>query len=136
MTRFRYKRKRFERMDELPLTPLIDTALTLLIVFIIAAPAIHNGIKIDLPQGNKNDEAGLSEKITVVIDKDKNIYLGTTKTDVKSFSHAIALTTLQEHKGIIYVQAEQSLAYGFIFDVIERLRCLEGVAHVVLVSKK
>lgn len=136
MARFRYKRKQLKHIAELPLTPLIDTALTLLIVFIIAVPSTGHNIKIDLPQGSCRQESKISQKITLAIDNERDIYLGATKIDVQDLSRILTPAMLQEHKGLVYVQADQALTYGFIFNVLDRLRSLEGVAHVVLVSKK
>ena len=69
------KRKRTRRfeMPHISLTPLIDAALTLLIIFIVTAPAIQNGIKIDLPQG-KSKEVGSQQELVVSLNKKGLIY--------------------------------------------------------------
>ena len=64
MRRGNKKRTRRFSTPEISLTPLIDTALTLLVIFMITAPMIHNGIKVDLPQGNSK-EVGSQQELVV-----------------------------------------------------------------------
>lgn len=135
MNRFRHKKRQFAHMQELPLTPLVDMALTLLIVFMIASQAMHNGIKIDLPQGGSKDNVAISEKITLIIDKLSNVYLGKVRVDIDNLSEVISIDMLHENKGLLFIQADQALAYGVVFDLIERLKRLQGVKQVVLSSK-
>ena len=51
-------------IPEITLTPLIDTALTLLIIFMVTSPMINNGIKVDLPQGKVQEIQGIQENRT------------------------------------------------------------------------
>ena len=56
---------------EITLTPLIDTALTLLIIFMVTTPMIQNSIKIDLPKGAAQEAGKEQQEIVVSIDKKK-----------------------------------------------------------------
>ena len=66
------KRRRGRRqlmMPEITLTPLIDTALTLLIIFMVTAPTIHNALKFDLPKGESQEGGKDTSELIVRIDK-------------------------------------------------------------------
>jgi len=60
-------------MPHVSLTPLIDVALTLLIIFMITAPMVQNGIKIDLPQGNSK-EVGSQQELVVSMRRDGKMF--------------------------------------------------------------
>ena len=60
-------------MPEITLTPLIDSALTLLIIFIVTTPMVQNGIKINLPQG-KSKEVGTQQEIVISINKKSELF--------------------------------------------------------------
>src|SRR5277367_335749 len=77
-------RKKRAALHDLSMTSLIDTALTLLMVFMIATPAIHNAIKVTLPRGNtKEDTAQQQNELIVSIDKNGDFYINGIKV-VKS----------------------------------------------------
>ena len=57
MTRYnRRKRRASVLMQEISLTPLIDMALTLLIIFMVTAPMLNNAIKVELPKGQAKED--------------------------------------------------------------------------------
>ena len=74
MSRFarRYKRSQATGIPEITLTPLIDTALTLLVIFMVTSPLINNAIKVDLPKGNAQEAQGVQEDLVVHIDKQRS----------------------------------------------------------------
>ena len=69
------------------MTPLIDTALTLLIIFMIATPVLQNAIKVTLPRGNAQEEAHNNQhELVVFIDKNGDFYINKDKS-CKNRSH-------------------------------------------------
>src|SRR5438045_8238341 len=76
----RRSRKQRSVIHDLSMTSLIDTALTLLMVFMIATPAIHNAIKVTLPKGNAQEtNAAQADEVVVFIDKDGIFYINNKK---------------------------------------------------------
>lgn len=74
----RYKRSHASVIPEITLTPLIDTCLTLLIIFMVTSPVINNAVKVDLPKGRAQEAQGIQEEFVVHIDKQKQIFLNGT----------------------------------------------------------
>ena len=52
----RKSRRAAKHMPEISLTPLIDTALVLLVIFMVATPIMKNSLTIDLPKGHMKEE--------------------------------------------------------------------------------
>ena len=73
MARIRKRKTRRFHMPEISLTPLIDTALTLLVIFMVTAPMIQHGIKVDLPHGAAKEVSGQQE-LVVTMAKDGKLY--------------------------------------------------------------
>ena len=69
----RKKRVRRFELPEVSLTPLIDTALTLLVIFMITAPIVQNGIHVQLPQGNSK-EVGNQQELVITVSKDEKMF--------------------------------------------------------------
>ena len=69
----RRSRKQRSVIHDLSMTSLIDTALTLLMVFMIATPAIHNAIKVTLPNGNSQETTAQQSDELVVFIQDSDI---------------------------------------------------------------
>ena len=63
------RRRTSAREPEITLTPLIDTALTLLIIFMVTTPMIHNAIKVNLPRGRVKEDVGATQDLCVYIEK-------------------------------------------------------------------
>ena len=60
------RRKKAVAINDIPLTPLIDTALTLLIIFMVTTPMMQNAIKVTLPEGQAKEAEVKSTRINCV----------------------------------------------------------------------
>ena len=135
MSRIKYKKKRAKRfeMPQVSLTPLIDTALTLLIIFMITAPMVQNGIKIDLPQGNSK-EVGNQQELVVTMRKDGKMFFNsypiTKETLVTSVQKALA----QKEDAPVYVRADESISYGKVIEIVDDLK-MAGVKYVAMSTR-
>src|SRR5580698_8855591 len=73
-------RSQHNRIAELSMTPLIDTALTLLIIFMITTPILQNAIKVTLPHGQaKEDTSNRQDELIVYVDKAGDFYINKAK---------------------------------------------------------
>ena len=109
MSRNRRKARKFV-MPEITLTPLIDTALTLLVIFMVTAPMVQNGIKIDLPQGNSK-EVGQQQELVVSMSKDNKIYFNSYPIEKDRLSFAVKKAMNGRTDIPVYVRADEHLSY-------------------------
>ncbi|HSW73587.1 MAG TPA: biopolymer transporter ExbD [Candidatus Limnocylindria bacterium] len=135
-----YRRKGRQRaaITDIPLTPLIDTALTLLIIFMVTAPMINNAIKVDLPKGKaKEDTAGKQQELVVFIDKDKGLFLnGTAVTTVDDLMSKIKAKVGQQADRMVCVKADKAVSYGQVIELVDHIKVVGGVSYVVLATKR
>lgn len=135
----RRSRKRLHTMPEISLTPLIDTALVLLVIFMVATPIMHNSLAIDLPQGAMKEEKGgpSTSALIVSVDGQQRIHL-----NEDSFGDLAALCQelqkrakrLQENK--VYVQCDQKVPAGMLVKVIDSIKFVAGIEHVILTTER
>ena len=136
MSRLRYKRRKLAYLQELSLTPLIDTALTLLIIFMIASPMLHNGVQVNMPQANVKEDVGLSQQVVITIDKDQNVFYKDRSICLQELVVQLKNQLLEQSAGTVYLKADQTVPYGFVMYVIEHVKAVQDVKHVILVTKK
>ena len=132
----RIQRKRRGRRLELPevsLTPLIDTALTLLVIFMITAPMVQNGIHITLPQGDSK-EVGKQQEMVVTYNKDEKLFFNSYPISRKSLIETIKNATGGKDDIPVFVRADESLSYGKVIGIVDELK-EAGVRYVAMSTR-
>ncbi len=138
MRRFtRNRRKRIAAVTDISLTPLIDTALTLLIIFMVASPMMQNAIKVTLPKGQAKEDLGLQQELEVYVEKNGNLFFdGIKYDDAKKL-----IVMLQKKVGVdqdktVYVKADTAVAYGNVIELVDKIKVIGGIKYVALATCK
>lgn len=122
---------------EVSLTPLIDTALTLLIIFMITAPMMTNLIKVELPSSRADESSGHEQQEHVVsVDRDKNLYLNAHQMPMEAIIKQLKVEIGKQENTIVFVQADQGVSYGQVIDVVDILKTVGGIKYVALATKQ
>ncbi|MFC1842354.1 ExbD/TolR family protein [Candidatus Dependentiae bacterium] len=134
------RRRKITPIGDISLTPLIDTALTLLIIFMITAPMMQNSIKVQLPKGKAKEADTVNKELRVVIDKNSKISLNNIPMDiaqlentVKNIVTPLASNSKSGSDRSVFVEAHKDVAYGNVIKVIDKLKDVKGVDNVVFV---
>ena len=127
---------------EITLTPLIDTALTLLIIFMVTTPMIHNSIKIDLPKGAAQEAGKEQQDIVVAIDKEEKIYCNNKPVPLENVGQEIkqclaSLSNPAQAKRVwVRVDRQQSCSANILISVIDQIKVVGGVKDVAIATEK
>jgi biopolymer transport protein TolR len=121
--------KRRQALSEINVTPFVDVMLVLLIIFMVTAPLLQQGIDINLPQA-KGKEMSPSERIIITVKKDGKIYLDKTSVTLKSLSVQLAKKTNRE----VYLKADKDVPYGAVVAVMGELREI-GIEKLGMVTE-
>lgn len=119
------------KMPEITLTPLIDTSLTILVIFMITAPALQNSIRVDLPHGQHQEAKKENTEVCVSIDKDEQIYINDIKVSFAELSEKLA-ALLPAHQKVVRLNGDRFLSYNIIMTVMDKIKQLNKVEYVVL----
>ncbi len=136
--RFRRPRKPIT-MPEITLTPLIDTALTLLVIFMITAPMMNNVIKVELPSSHVDEmDSKVQQETIVYIDKQQKLYLNGTEMGLQSIVKELqAMSKVAGKKvEIVFVKADQAVEYGKVIDLVDTIKMAGGIKYVALATKR
>ncbi len=133
------KAKKRKPLAEINVVPYIDVMLVLLVVFMVTAPLLTQGVKVDLPQApsapiDKNDD----EPIIVSLKKDGSYYINLGKSPNKArpldeISDTVAKVLRQKPSTPVLVWGDSSVDYGLVVQLMTRLQ-KAGAPSVGLVT--
>lgn len=126
-------------LPDVNLTPLIDTVLVLLVVFMIATPLLNNSITIELPTSSTNDDKQVAstgnEPINVSIDKSGALYIDGATVAKNAFFNELEKKLAGKTDTVVYVHADSSIPYGVVISVVDDIKYLGGVKYVALATE-
>lgn len=134
---FGRRRKRETRLPEVTLTPLIDTALVLLVIFMVATPIMHNSLEIDLPSGNMKEGADTtSTSLMVEISSQEKLLLNGKSYAFDDLLTALAKKVKETKDTRVYVNCDRKVSSGMLVKVIDSIKYVAGVEHVILSTER
>lgn len=128
-------KRRIISAPDISLTPLIDTALTLLIIFMITAPMMQNSIRVALPKGQAKEVEDTFKEIIVSVDKEGNIFLNDSKIDEQNMIEKIKLRVGQNLERTVFVEADKHVDYGRVIQIVDQIKVIGGINYVALATK-
>jgi len=127
-------KEQLDDLAEINVTPLVDVMLVLLIIFIITAPMLVQGLKVNLPKQNAPSIASKSsEPLVLTLTKDHVILLGDEPVHIKLLPDRIGALLGGEPRPV-YLKADESIPYGEVVRVMAVLHRV-GVEQVGLVTQ-
>ena len=112
------------RRDDLPLnadinvTSLVDVAFTLLVIFIITAPALQGGLEIDVPEAPMQSLTNIDDPFFVSIERDGTIYLENTPVDVEEVMSSFDQLMAGRQVERVFLRADSLAPWAPILQVI------------------
>jgi biopolymer transport protein TolR len=121
-------------ISQINVTPLVDVMLVLLVIFMVTAPIIQQGVQVNLPQANAGAITGNEELLVVTIAKDGKIYLNdNAMTLVELRDKLRAIRKLQADKEV-YLRADQAVRYGIVIKTIAAIK-QAGINRLGMVTR-
>jgi TolR protein len=121
-------------VSDINVTPLVDVMLVLLIVFMIAAPLMASGVKVDLPTSNAKPLNEEKPPIAVSLDAHGQVYVDKTAVNEKNLLPVLAQASSGDRERRIYLRGDQTLPYGKVIATMGEINDA-GYAKVALVSE-
>ncbi len=106
-------------MSEINVTPFVDVMLVLLVIFMVTAPLLQQGIDVNLPKA-KGRELAPEERISLVIRKDQTIYLNDNPVSLSGMRRK--LESVSKLNPNVYLKADRDVPYGFIVVVMGEVK--------------
>ncbi len=113
-------KKRF--MSEINVTPLVDVMLVLLIIFMVAAPMMTEGVDVNLPKTTAKSIKTQDEPLILTVNKKGEIFLENQPVPLKDLEVKIQKIFQNRREKEILVRADKDVTYGVVIDVIARVK--------------
>ncbi|MGO8738001.1 ExbD/TolR family protein [Rhodoblastus sp.] len=120
---------------DINVTPLVDVMLVLLIIFMVTAPMLAAGIKLNLPHASSATPVPPKPPLIVTVAKDGKILVGRNEAAPDNLAEAVRERLNGDLSGPVYVQGDKDALYGQVIAVIDRLTAA-GVAKVVVLTDR
>ena len=121
-------------MSEINVTPFVDVMLVLLIVFMVTAPLLTVGIKVDLPKVKATALTDIKDPIEITVKLDGEVYIGESKVEVENLSPRLNAITEQNTEARIYIRGDRVVAYGRIIEIMSIINSA-GYIKVALITQ-
>ncbi len=121
-------------MSEINVTPFVDVMLVLLIVFMVTAPLLTVGIKVDLPKVKATALTDIKDPIEITVKLDGEVYIGESKVEVENLIPRLNAITEQNTEARIYIRGDRVVAYGRVMEIMSIINSA-GYIKVALITQ-
>jgi biopolymer transport protein TolR len=125
--------RRGQLMSQINVTPLVDVMLVLLVIFMITAPIIQQGVQLNLPQVRAAPLAGSEEQFVVSVTRTGEVYLNDQRYDRDELTAKLVAIARERPDRQIFVRADEKVEYGEVIRVMAAIKAA-GIENVGMVT--
>ncbi len=105
-------------LSEINVTPLVDVMLVLLIIFMVTAPMIQQGVKVDLPEAKAAPIEEAQKKLVLTAKLDQTVWIGDAQVPLAELEEKLRANPKAQADKEIYLHADKALPYGFVVEIM------------------
>lgn len=106
-------------LSEINVTPFVDVMLVLLVIFMVTAPLLQQGIDVNLPKA-KGKDLPPEDRITLVVKKNRVIYMNDNPVSLSEMNKKLkAISRLNPN---VFLKADKDVPYGFVVEVMGEIK--------------
>lgn len=112
--------KRF--LSEINVTPFVDVMLVLLVIFMVTAPMMQEGVDVNLPQAKGKALPSKEKRVTISITDKREIYINDRKTPLVELEETLKKIFQNRLDKQIFLRADEVVPYGFVVKTMAAIR--------------
>lgn len=120
-------------MSEINVTPLVDVMLVLMIIFMVTAPMIQQGVEVDLPEANAPAMPADDKTMIITVTKDRRVMVGDAEIPYDQLREKLGANQKLRQEKEVYLHADRALSYGTVVDIMAILK-EAGVENLGMVT--
>jgi biopolymer transport protein TolR len=121
-------------MSEINVTPFVDVMLVLLVIFMVTAPMMTSGVKVEVPQ-TTHERMDIDPKgLVISVDGSRKVMINDYQIDASDIAEQLPKILESRKAEEVYLKADKSLPYGFVMSVMASIR-EAGVEKIGMVTE-
>ena len=109
-------------MSDINVTPLVDVMLVLLIIFMVTAPMMMQGVDVNLPKTTTRHIKTKDEPLMLTVNKKREVFIENHKIEINNLEIKIKKIFENRRDKEILLRADKDVPYGFVIKVIARVK--------------
>ena len=114
--------KHSELMSEINVTPFVDVMLVLLIIFMVTAPMMIQGLNVDLPEATAKPLDSEKEHLVITINKDQQVFINDFEVTVEFLGEKLVKVIQGRSDRDVYLKADKNIPYGIVVQVMAEIK--------------
>ena len=119
---------------QINVTPLVDVMLVLLVIFMVTAPIIQQGVQVNLPAARSSAIPGTEEHLVVTVAKNGRIYLNDNAMTSGELGAKLRAIVKSQPSKQVYLRADQDVRYGLVMQTIAEIK-QAGIERLGMVTR-
>ncbi|MGH7820103.1 MAG: protein TolR [Candidatus Binatia bacterium] len=121
-------------ISQINVVPLVDVMLVLLVIFMVTAPILQQGVSVDLPQAKAGALTGEDDQLVVTVDKSGSVFLNDEPITVAVLSEKLGAVTRVRPDRQVFLRADRTVPYGTVVEVMAAVRGA-GIQNLGMVTE-
>jgi len=122
--------------SDINVTPLVDVMLVLLIIMMLVAPMLQQGVAVKLPvAANTTDKPETQGQTVVAIGSDRRVYVNTVQIRTEDLAQRVSELVENKTEKIVIIKADEDVDYGAVMSAMDALRAA-GIEDMGLITER
>ena len=120
-------------LSEINVTPLVDVMLVLLVIFMVTAPLLQQGIEVNLPK-ETTKEAEVEESSVITVTRKGDIYYNQRQITLLDLQRHMEMLATRNRDAQVYLRADEEVPYGVVVKVVSRIK-KAGIERLGMITR-